>query len=380
MRVEEGQELRTDSSDETPGTHFIVGSYSPAGCAGIRRYRLDVMTGEYSLLRESAAVPFPTYLARIGRTGVVHAVSETTGSDRAAPGTAQEQTGRAGTVWWVRLDDRGGAGQAEWRASGGDLPTHLAVHPRHRWLVVSNYGCAPGAGRVVVFPIEESGRLGEPTASVVHGGRGPVADRQSTAHVHSTVFTADGSALIAADLGADALVVYDFDADSGTLTRAGTHRTRPGWGPRYLHWSPDGGTLFVVGELAAELGAFAWAHQTRSLEPLSSIATSRTDRGVLPSDLHLSGDGRLMYVANRGAIDAIAVVACSDPTQMELLAESPSYGRWPRHFALAQSGRTMVVANQHSDEIAVLRIGADGVPGAPVAHIDHPAPSFVAFV
>ena len=343
----------------------------------MRRYTLAA-DGSLTGVADVTQVPFPTYLARRRSTPFGFAVSETTGLDRASFGTDPDQTGRPAAVWF---HPGGPAAPGRWteRLSGGELPTHLTMHPSGDWLVVSHYGCDPVPGGIAVLPVDPAGRPAAPSSAVTHHGCGPVTARQSVAHVHSTVFTPDGATLIAADLGADRLVVFTFDAVAGTLQRVGACRTPAGWGPRYLHWSADDRSLFVVGELAGEVGAFAWSSGDEALEFLGSVRTSRTKNGVLPSDLHLAPDADLLYVANRDAAATLAVISCTDPSRMELVAEVPTHGNWPRHFALAPHGRMVVVANQHSNNLSVLRRDDHGVPSQFLSSTAHPAPSFVGF-
>jgi 6-phosphogluconolactonase len=381
MHVEEGQELLADRLTDRLPSRFVVGSYVGPTDAGICHYALDNHTGEVELTRAVPGVPFPAYLVVTRGGSTIYAVSETTRLPRAPFGTDPAQTDQDGSVWFLRSTEQGPA-IVERQPSGGELPTHLTMHRSGRWLVASNYGCDPIAGSVSVFPIDRHGALLEMRTHVGHSGTGPDIARQSCAHVHSTEFTLSGARLVAADLGADALVVYDFDDRSGRLARAGACSTPAGWGPRYMRWSPDGRTLFVVGELACEVGAFAYDADTASLRLLARTATvTGTDRSAtLPSDLHLSGDGQLLYVANRGAVNSLVVLDCTDPAELAVLGEVPTHGEWPRDFALSPDGRLAVVANQHSDSITVLGIDADGMPRELLSSTRHAAPSFVGFV
>ena len=381
MHVEEGQELRADRSEASSGSAFVAGSYAAASAPGIRHYTLAVNTGAVQSIWGVSGVPFPAYLAAAKGTSTLYAVSETTRLPAAPFGTEPAQTSREGSVWYLHSTAQGPAVVGS-QPSGGELPTHLAMHPSGRWLVVSNYGLDPLAGSVAVFPIDGHGGLLEMRTRAEHTGSGPRADRQSCAHVHSTLFTASGDELIAADLGADALVSYAFDARTGALARRAEYRTQPGWGPRYLCWAADGRTLFVVGELACEVAAFAYDAATGTFELLGRVPTTDCpDRqSVFPSDLHLNADGQLLYVANRGGRNSLAVLSCADPAALRLVGEVPTQGRWPRDFALSPDGTLVVVANQKSDSIDVLRIGSDGVPREHLSSTPHPAPSYIGFV
>jgi 6-phosphogluconolactonase len=356
----------------------LAGSYAPASAAGIRRFRLDVEGRKFVPVAGRSGVPFPSYLTRSAVSGCYFAVSETTASAAAGPGTGAAQTGLPGTVWALGPDpaapDPGESARA--LPTGGDLPTHLAVHPSGGWLAVSNYGSSLRPGSVSVFRVGPDGALAGPAARREHAGSGPVRSRQDCAHVHSTVFTAAGDRLIAADLGADVLVVYDFDARDGRLGVVSATPVPPGWGPRYMLPGPGERTLLVVGELACELGAFAFDGDTLELITRVSTVGSRRD-GVLPADIGAAPDGRRAYVSNRGSVNTIATFDTTLPHRPELIGEAASGGTWPRHFAVAPDGRFLVVANEHSGQLTALAVGPDGAAGAPLASVAMPGASYV---
>lgn len=356
----------------------LAGSYAPPGAAGVRRFRFDPGLGEFAPVAGRSGVPFPAYLARSAATGCYYAVGETTASPVPGPGTGAAQTGQPGTIWALGRDpvpaDQAAAARA--LATGGDLPTHIAVHPSGRWLAVSNYGSHPNPGSISVIRLRRDGSLAEVAGQREHAGQGPVVPRQDCAHVHSTAFNSAGDRLIAADLGADVLVVYAFEAPNGRLTVVWKAPTPPGWGPRYLLWGPAEQTLLAVGELASEIGVFAFDGD--SLELTARVPTlSRPRDGVLPADLHRSPDGRRIYVSNRGAVNGITTFDSTLPHRIELIGEAPSGGVWPRHFAVAPDGRHLVVANERSGLLTVLAIDSAGLVGAPLASAEMPDVSYV---
>jgi 6-phosphogluconolactonase len=229
---------------------------------------------------------------------------------------------------------------------------------------------------VSVVRLHSDGSLAELTSRTEHAGTGPVPARQDCAHVHSTAFSSAGDRLIAADLGADVLVVYDFDARDGRLSVVSAVPSPPGWGPRYLLWGPGQRTLLVVGELACEVGAFAFDGDT--LELITRVSTVRQPGdGVFPSDIHSSPDGRRAYVANRDAANTIATFDTTRPGRPELIGEASCGGVWPRHFAVTPDGRFLIVANEHSGELTALAVDSDGRVAAPVATAAMPGASFV---
>lgn len=358
--------------------NILAGSYAPADAAGVRRFRFDPEPGELVPAAGRSGVPFPAYLARSAASGCYYAVSETAAQPEPGPGAGAAQAGQPGTVWALGPDPASPDPVAPARAlaTGGELPTHIAVHPSGRWLTVSNYGQHPRPGSVSVVRLHPDGSLAEVTGHYEHAGTGPDPSRQDCAHVHSTAFNSAGDRLIAADLGADALVVYHFDARDGRLSVVSTLAAPPGWGPRYLLWGPGQRTLLVVAELACELGAFAFDGDT--LELITRIpATRPPGDGVFPADIHSAPDGRRAYVSNRAAANTIATFDTTRPGRPELIGEASSGGVWPRDFAVTPDGRFLIVANEHSGQLTVLATDSDGRVAAPVASAEMPGASYV---
>ena len=82
---------------------------------------------------------------------------------------------------------------------------------------------------VGVFPLDEDGRVGAPTAQMLHTGRGPVSPNQDAAFPHSCWFDPSGQRLLCCDLAQDRVLVYDFDASTAvsSLPSGPTPRSAP---------------------------------------------------------------------------------------------------------------------------------------------------------
>jgi 6-phosphogluconolactonase (cycloisomerase 2 family) len=176
-------------------------------------------------------------------------------------------------------------------------------------------------------------------------GRGPDPERQEGPHAHQAVFGLDG-VLYVTDLGTDE--VRRFLPDM-TPHPDGSVRLAAGSGPRHLlhhdgHW-------YVTGELDGMVRVYddGWRE-------LGRAPASESGERNQPSHIARSADGRHIYVGNRGPDTVTAFEAGGRLTRV---AEVPSGGRWPRHFAVA--GDRLYVANQRSDAIAVLAL-RDGIP------------------
>ena len=94
-----------------------------------------------------------------------------------------------------RWDD--GTGAVGYQISGGELKEftrmacpdgggcHIAVHPSGKFLLTAQYG----GGSVALFPLDPTGKLGEPTVTEHEGGSKVVERRQESPHPHWTGFS-----------------------------------------------------------------------------------------------------------------------------------------------------------------------------------------------
>jgi len=251
--------------------------------------------------------------------------------------------------------------------AGGDAPCHVRVDPSGV-LVVTNY--VSGTVTAIALAAPESDAETAPTlvTEVLPDTSGPVEDRQEGPHAHQSVATPDGTVLVA-DLGGDAL--HEFRVtDAPAIESVRVHHVAPGVGPRHLAWHE--GDLIVAGELDGQV------HRLRrdASGSFVTIASTPTFDGEVGESLlsHIEVDdaGRV-YVAVRGR-DLVVVLDAADGG-LRLVGSASSGGVWPRHFARVPG--YLLVANQMSDAIAVLPIGADGVPGEAVAQIPVGTPACI---
>lgn len=338
----------------------FVGGYAAPEDPGIHVFALDESAGELHEVGAHRGVTNPSFVLPHPDGLHLYAVQETGGS---VPGAVH-------AFGIEREPGRVGLAPLGHRSSEGDHPCHLALHPSGRWLSVSNYS----SGNVVVFPVGAEGSLGERTAAVQHEGRGPHPARQEGPHAHSSVFSPDGRFLVVADLGIDRLAVYRFDAGVGALARHAMVPTAPGSDPRHMVFDSDGRHLYVVGELDNSLTRYEWDDGEIRMD--AGVSTLPPDAEETTSaDIHLFG-GRV-YVSNRGH-DSVAVFSVDG--NLRRTAVHSSGGAWPRGFAVSPSGRHLLVANRHTDEIVLLPLLAEGGDiGPAVARARVPEPACVAF-
>ncbi|HVV20971.1 MAG TPA: lactonase family protein [Pseudonocardiaceae bacterium] len=272
----------------------FVGAYGPAGLA--------VVDGGTAT---PVAVPNASWLAL--SAGRLYAVNEHP----------------AGTVTVLDAATLAVLGTA---STGGDDPTHLAVHDGH--VLVANYGS--GSVAVLNADLDLTDLVTFPDGS----------------HAHQVVIDPTGRWVLTVDIGGDTIRVHTL-AD-GTLREHG--RVTATGGPRHLVFHPSGHLAYAVCEYVSQVIVFGWADGVLSARQVVPTVTSAGEN--YPGEVVVSPDGRFVYVTNRGD-DSIATLAV-DGESLRLLDTVPTGGDWPRHATLDPSGLALYVANQRSGTVTWL--------------------------
>lgn len=84
---------------------------------------------------------------------------------------------------------------------------------------------------------------------------------------------------------------------------------------------------------------------------ISSLSTGFNEENTAAA-IKFNNDGSLLFVSNRGS-DSITSFRVSEDGHLEKLSICSSGGKGPRDFEIF--GKTLVVANQYTDNLAVLQ-------------------------
>jgi 6-phosphogluconolactonase len=227
--------------------------------------------------------------------------------------------------------------------------------------MVSNYS----SGTLTILPVREDGSLGPLTDLVNHAGSGLDPARQEHAHAHSTRCDPTHQYILAADLGIDRVLVYRLDAVQGKLRLhdGASGAAKPGAGPRHMEWHTGGKILYVANELDSTVAVYAWDADQGRLAPLQVLTTlpkaySGVENAV--ADIHLTPDGRYLYVSNRGDNSLAAYRVDPSTGLLEQAGWYSTGGNWPRNFAIHREGKYLLAANQYSGNVVVFEIQDDG--------------------
>lgn len=326
-----------------------VGTYTDgkSKSEGIYLFRLQLSSGELQKVGATSCVN-PSYLALDRGRARLYAVNE-----------VDEFGGqKSGAVSAFDVDRKTGALRLiNQQPSLGGSPCYVTVGGAGRFVLVANYV----GGSVAALPVRGDGGLGPASDVRQHqGSSGVNPGRQEAPHAHCIVLDKSERHAYACDLGADKVMIYDFDSRRGKLTPAPTPfaQVKPGAGPRHLTFHPRAPYAYVIDELDATVTVFAHDESRGALSEVQTVATLPADfRGPNTSaDIHVAPGGRFLYCSNRGH-DHIAAFRIEEGTgRLAFVAHEPTRGRTPRNFAIDPTGAFLLVANQNSDTITTFRL------------------------
>jgi 6-phosphogluconolactonase len=335
----------TATRGEDPSARFAyVGSFATstrgAHGEGLSVYAIDAATGRWARVQLLSSVVNPGYLALNPRRPVLYAVQPV-----------------ANEVSAFAIDDRTGKLTfINRQPSGGDDPSHLAVDPTGRFLVVANYV----AGTVEVLPVDADGSLGTPTDVVsTKGELGPHRTEQPGPHPHQCPFDPGGRFVVVPDKGFDRLFVFRIDGAKGTLVPADPPftKTRSGAGPRHIAFHPRLPFAWVVNELDSTVAAyrFGQAGTLEAFQIVPSLPSTFTGNNT-GAAIVVSPSGRFLYVSNRGH-DSVGIFRVDESSGMlSPVGWELTRGSTPRFICLNPSGTRLFAANQRSDSIVEFSI------------------------
>ncbi len=351
-----------DRAGSTAGAAFAyVGSFTrqtdrshdSAETRGISVYTFDAENGALSPV-QTVASDNPSFLALHPGGRFLYAVNEVDDYDNRRVGSVESyaRDPASGRLTLLNRQDSGGAG-----------PTHLAVAPSGRHVVVANYV----GGTFAVLPIRDDGRL-DPVAHVVEQtGSGPNAERQGEPHPHGVAFDPAGRHVATADLGTDAIRVFRLEAGSGRLEPVAEAAAAPGAGPRHLAFPSDGRSLLVVDELIATVTVFAYDTASGQLGPVrQTVPTVPADvtEQTHPAEIVVHPSGRFVYASNRARpsatsplADSIAGYAVDEASgHLTPVGHATEGIANPRQIGLDPTGRWLYACNQGNDSVVRFRV------------------------
>ena len=238
---------------------------------------------------------------------------------------------------------------------------YISLDRTGRFLLGASYG-----GNVVsVNAVESDGRVAVEPLQVLQVGR----------NAHSIRVDATNRFVYVPTLGSDAVFMFTFDAKTGRLgsNTPALYLAKPITGPRHFITSGDNRFMYLLSEMTGTVTTFAIDGKTGLLTevssasglppdtklvpglPRGSVAGRNMDNDTWAADLHLTPNGKFLYMSERtsNSISAFSVDGASG--KLTYLSNTATE-RQPRGFNIDPKGRFMVVTGEKSDTISVYAI------------------------
>ncbi len=341
--------LTMANTEEEKILKLYVGTYTSGSSKskGIYLLKFDPKTGKLSEPVLVAATEEPSFIAVSHDGKYLYAVNE----------LLKYEGNNSGSVGAFAIEKKTGALTFLNRdATGGGAPCHVTVTEKGDLVIAANYL----GGNVAAFKVNADGSLQPASDIKQHTGKGPNAERQEAPHCHSAILDKSNKFVLVNDLGIDRIVTYAVDSKAGKLISTGeSYAAKPGSGPRHFKFHPNGKFAFANNEMNMTVSSLAWDAKLGRLSEIQTVSTLPADysrKNDSVADLHVSPDGRFLYVSNR-VHDSIAVFAIDEKTgSIRAIDFTKTGGRSPRNFAIDPTGNFLLAANQRSDSITVFRI------------------------
>lgn len=331
-------------------THlFLLGTYTENTEEGINLIAFDPEQGVMEILEVASDVENPSFVIANTKENLVFAAEETGGE-------------QGGVITSFKLDKTNRTlEKINSVYTQGNSPCHISLDPSERFLIVSNYS----GGNVTAVPVDQDGYLSDDIQVIRHEGSSINTDRQEAPHVHSAVFHPSESRVFVGDLGTDKIYMYDLDEKAATPlspSDPASFSVQAGAGPRHLTFNQEGNRIYLIHELTAEVGVYAYEQGKISHLETHSLVPEDFTGEVGAAEVRISPDGRFLYASNRGEANDITVFAIDGESGQLLQVQNiSSQGIAPRNFAITADGKFLICGNQNSDEVvAFYRNNDDG--------------------
>jgi 6-phosphogluconolactonase len=324
---------------------LLVGTQTSGTSKGVYSYSFDPDTGELGAAGLAAEADNPTFLALAPNRRTVLIANELDTYEGKSGGAVSSYSLAPGSARLIKISEV---------ASQGGGTCHVAFDHTGRSAFAANYG----GGSAASFSVGVDGRLSAAASFFQFSGHGADERRQKGPHAHRVTVSPDNRFLLVNDLGLDAIHIYRLDAGTAklTLNDPPAWRSAPGAGPRALQFHPNGRFAYCVTEMTSSVVVLRWNARPGVLETVQEVAMRPPEfqGATAGDDIVIDREARFAYAADRFD-DIIATFAISpDSGRLTLLNRISCGGKVPRHLTLDPSGRWLLVANQASDNIAVL--------------------------
>jgi 6-phosphogluconolactonase len=354
--------LTVSSTTNGQSSRLLVGKYAGAGEKGLLLVDVDFVKKTFSPVAECDAGNNPSYFCISEKRNLLYAVNE----------VGRFNGKRAGGLTALKIDiGKGVTEKIKDLAIPNGGPCYISLSPYEDFLFVANYG----GGSIAVVRLDAAGIPVEVSDSIMFKG-----EEGTRSHAHMIAPGPGGKKIYLTDLGLDRIAIYDLDRVSGKLINTGYAKLSKGSGPRHFTFGKDGSKMYVINELGSTLTVFNVSKTggLNEIQTVSTVSEGFTGKNYC-ADIHLSKNGKFVYGSNRGHNSIVTFKIGSDG-KVTLAGHTSCGGEWPRNFVVDPSGKYLLVGNQNSNDISVLKIDTKtGIPGESAFRLNTKSPVCLKF-
>jgi 6-phosphogluconolactonase len=343
---------------------LFAGGFTEGDAKGLFLYDFSLRDGNLKLISEADAGPSPAFFCFSEKSKLIYLLNE----------VPEFNGNTGGGVTTLKLISASGKFEKlnEILVPYGG-PCHISISPDNDYLLVASYA----SGSVAVVKLGKDGIPESVTHSILYETTAP-----DVSHPHMILFDPAGKHVYHTDLGLDRIMIYNLDHETGKLIllENGTVTVQKGSGPRHFTFNADGSRMYLINEVGSTIMVFN-VNNDGSLKLLQTVPTVRQgfEGRNACADIHIGKDRKYLYGSNRGE-NTIVVFKIAEDGLLSLAGHVSCGGNGPRNFAIDPSGNFLLVGNQRSDNISVLKIDKKtGLPSEPVTDIKVEGPACLKF-
>ncbi len=317
---------------------FFVGSYTESGSPaslpvgeGITTCSFDPQTGSIKIVgKEFQRNPSYTIASRDGK--ILYAAEEIFSSEKPQ-------------LVAYRIHEDGSLSKLNEVPLTGDYACHLAI--ANNTILVANYV----SGDVLIYSLEEDGKIGSLQQVIQHSGSGINTERQEAPHPHM-LYPVDDHTVYCVDLGIDRAKAYRVNTFSKKWESAPELdiQVTPGAGARHIDMDITREYLALIGELNATLFLFCKTKNGFQLIDTSCLE----EKEMSAAAIRIHTNGHFVYYSERKTNSIYAFMITAN--KLHFIGKFSCGGKTPRDISIDPTGKWLLSANQDDNTIAVFSI------------------------
>lgn len=313
---------------------LFIGCYGSEKEETIHWLNFDVQTGRLSKKYAFTGIENPSFLTVDKNKSHLYAISETAN----------------GEVVSYRIKENQGIIDELNRVPTKGGPCYLEIDENDHTLYTANYG----NGSVIVHSLKETGEIGNEISFYQS------FSEQSDSKMHAIRKIPHTSYYIATDLGLNKLCFFKYDQSTGKFIFLFDEKVPDGSGPRHIAFHPTLEVFYIVNEFNSTILTYSYDKKlnVKLCQVLPTIADDFQHENY-GADIHVTMSGKFVYASNRGH-DSITAYKVLDNGTLSFISCTETGGKWPRNFSVLPEDEHILVANEHSNSITVLKILTDG--------------------